>query len=100
MGFSFNFFGESSHRDFNYKPRYYDPEAEERRRMFKDKDTDAKDEEYTPGKYLKGSFTDGGYRRTKLSSTNKAQKLIGMMGLILFFCVLYYIAKFYGIILG
>lgn len=100
MGFSFNFFGESSHRDFNYKPRYYDPEKEERKRIFGNDDKDSKAEEYAPGKYLKGSFTDGGYRRRKLSASNKAQKLIGMMGLILFFCVLYYIAKFYGIILG
>lgn len=34
MGFSFNLFGSSSHRQFNYKPRYYDVEAEERRKFF------------------------------------------------------------------
>ncbi len=34
MGFSFNLFGSSSHRRFNYRPRYYDVEAEERRKFF------------------------------------------------------------------
>ena len=30
MGFSFNFFGTQEVRKFSYKPRFYDPEAEER----------------------------------------------------------------------
>ena len=34
--FNFGFFGNQEHRVFNYKPRYYDPEEEERRRMFGD----------------------------------------------------------------
>lgn len=38
MGFSFNFFGEQSHRGFNYKPRYYNPEDEERKEFFASKD--------------------------------------------------------------
>ena len=32
-GFNFGFFGNQEHRVFNYKPRYYDVEAEERRKM-------------------------------------------------------------------
>lgn len=38
MGFSFNFFGEQSHRGFNYKPRYYNPEDEERKEFFASKE--------------------------------------------------------------
>ena len=30
----FDFFGESEHRVFNYKPIYYDPEEEKRKQMF------------------------------------------------------------------
>ena len=30
----FNFFGESEHRVFNYKPIYYDPDEERRKQMF------------------------------------------------------------------
>ena len=37
-GFNFGFFGNQEHRVFNYKPRYYDVEAEERRKMFGDVD--------------------------------------------------------------
>ena len=33
MGF-FNLFGDSEHRVFNYKPIYYNPEEDERRRKF------------------------------------------------------------------
>ena len=30
----FNFFGDNEHRVFNYKPMYYDKDAEERKRKF------------------------------------------------------------------
>ncbi len=114
MGFNFNFFGETEHRVFNYKPIYFDPEKEERRRFFGDhgqkEEADgqadaaaqgnaAEEESYTPGKYLQGSFRDGNYQRLRTSSSTKAQKVIGIVGLVLFFVVLYYIAQFYGLIL-
>jgi len=114
MGFNFNLFGENEHRVFNYKPRYYDPEKEERRRMFGkvDGSLDAESgktsddgkssgdpDAYTPGKYISGSFRDGNYQRTR-RDTNKVQKIIGMIGLILVFIVFWYFAKFYGLILG
>lgn len=130
MGFNFNFFGETEHRVFNYKPIYFDPEKEERRRFFGDhgqegkaggqaeaanrnaaasaeaanQDTSAQgkaagEEPYTPGKYIQGSFRDGNYQRLRTSSSTKAQKVIGIVGLVLFFVVLYYIAQFYGLIL-
>lgn len=111
MGFNFNFFGETEHRVFNYKPVYYDQEKEERKKFFGDHDeAEAEDKEaekaegaekkaYTPGKYLQGSFRDGNYQRLRKSSSTKAQKIIGIVGLVLFFVVLYYIAQFYGMIL-
>lgn len=106
MGFNFNFFGETEHRVFNYKPRYYDPEKEERRRFFGDHGEDKAGDDgspaedaYTPGKYLSGSFRDGNYQRLRTSSSTKAQKIIGIVGLILFFVILYFIARFYGMIL-
>ena len=101
MGFNFSFFGEHEHRVFNYKPRYYDPEKEERRRMFgHQSDPDKKDEEnYVPGKYLQGSFRDGNYQHLRGDKAGKAWKLIGIFGLILFFVVLYFIARFYSYIL-
>ena len=45
MGFSFNFFGTQEVRKFSYKPRFYDPEAEERRKKYGDF-TKPKDEKY------------------------------------------------------
>lgn len=127
MGFNFNFFGTSEHRVFNYKPRYYDPEKEELKKTFGQVDgTAAKDaaknapkdaakdaaknanaegstnasgkssDGYTPGSYVKGSFRDGNYQKTR--TTNKAQQIIGMIGLILFFIVLAYITKFYTLL--
>ena len=101
MGFNFSFFGDSEHRVFNYKPRYYDPEKEERRRMFGDvdgsKDDSSKDDgKYVPGKYIYGSFRDGNYQVTRSPRSGKAQKIIGLIGLILFFVIMYLIAKFYS----
>lgn len=106
MGFSFNFFGEQQHRTFNYKPRYYDPEKEERRRLFGQVDgLDAngnpikEDDSYTPGKYISGSFREGNYQQLKTPGMGKIRLYIGIIGMILFFIVLYYLAQFYAMIL-
>lgn len=97
----FNFFGESEHKVFDYKPIYYNKEEEERRRMFGAVDgTLEKEKEkgtYVPGSYIKGSFRDGGYQRTK-SHMSKVQTIIGIVSLILIFTVLYFIAKFYTLL--
>lgn len=124
MGFNFSFFGNQEHRVFNYKPRYYDPAKEERKRIFGKVDGSlaeddpapeaslredlsapevpqqpaSQQEPYKPGRYISGSFRDGNYQQTKMS-TNRTQKLIGLVGLILFFVILYYIVQFYGFIL-
>lgn len=96
MGFNFSFFGKQEHRVFNYKPRYYDPEKEERRKMFGHVDGTAQKEEYTPGSYISGSFRDGNYQRTR--EVNRGQKIIGMVSLILIFAVIILIAKYFPLI--
>ena len=97
MAFNFNFFGTSEHRVFKYKPRYYDHEKEALRKKFGHVDNPKPEgENYTPGSYVKGSLRDGNYQRTK--SANRAQQLIGVVGVILFFIVLMYITKFYNLL--
>ena len=97
----FNFFSEQEHRGFHYTPRYYDPEKEERKRLFgqvdgsvdRDKDKGA----YVPGFYLHGAFRDGNYA-TRRSHSTKAQKYIAIVGLVLVAVVLIYITKFYALL--
>ena len=78
----FNFFSEQEHRGFHYTPRYYDPEKEERKRLFGQVDgsvdRDKEKGEYVPGSYLHGAFRDGNYA-TRRSHSTKAQKYIAMM---------------------
>lgn len=94
----FNFFGESEHRVFNYKPIYYDPEEEKRKQMFGAVDgTIEKEKEkgtYVPGSYIKGSLRDGAYRRTR-GHMGKTQTIIGIITMLLIFAVLFFIARFY-----
>ena len=96
MGFSFNFFGTQEVRKFSYKPRFYDPEAEERRKKYGDF-TKPKDEKYVPGQHLKGSFRDGGYQQTK--DVSKNQKVLGAITMILLFAVVYLIYKYFPILI-
>lgn len=100
----FSFFGENEHRVFNYKPIYYDEEEQKRREFFGDDpkpkksgaDGDSKDS-YVPGSYIRGSMSNGAYRRTR-SHLSKAQTLIGIITLVLIFAVLFFIAKFYSML--
>ena len=96
MGFSFNFFGKQEVRRFNYKPRFYDPETEERRKKYGDF-TKPQDEGYTPGKHVSGSFRDGNYQRKIEVSRN--QKMIGMVTMILLFVVVYLIFKYFPLLI-
>ena len=95
----FNFFGENEHRVFNYKPIYYDPEEEERKRRFGAVDVtlekEKKEGTYVPGSYIKGAFRDGPRTRTPM---RRAQTIIGIITLILVVVVLWYIAKFYSLL--
>ena len=101
----FNIFGEQEHRVFNYKPIYYDKKKDERKRMFgavdgsRDREIEKAKEDgtYVPGSYIKASMREEN-RRVRRSHSNKAQNIIGLVGLLLIFIVLFYIAKFYSIL--
>lgn len=94
MGFNFNFFGKQEVRGFNYRPRFYDPEAEERRKKYGD--FTKKDEKYVPGQHLKGSLRDGNYQKSK--EVNRNQKAIGAVSLVLLFAVVYLIFKYFPLL--
>ena len=96
MGFNFGFFGTPEHRVFHYRPRYYDEEKEALKEQFGHVDGSKKDEPYVPGSYIKGSLRNGRYQRTRVAG--KGQKLIGIVGLILFFVVLIMIAKYFSLL--
>ena len=95
----FNFFGDNEHRVFNYKPIYYDPAEEERKRRFGAVDgtleTEKNEGTYVPGSYIKGSFREGPRTRTPMK---RAQTIIGIISLLLIVVVLWYIAKFYSLL--
>jgi len=97
----FNFFGDSEHRVFNYKPIYYNKEQDEMKRRFGAVDGSLeKDKEqgsYVPGSYLHGSLRDGAYSKTR-SHLSKIQTIIGIITLLLICAVLYFVAKFYSIL--
>ena len=95
MGFSFNFFGTQEVRKFNYRPRFYDPEKEERRRKFGDHSAEKKP--YVPGQHIKGSLRDGNYSRTEEIGRN--QKFIAVITTFLLFAVIFLIVKYYPILL-
>ena len=97
MGFSFNFFGKQEVRRFNYRPRFYDPEAEERRKKYGDFTKPRDEGKYVPGQHVKGSFRDGNYQRTKDISRN--QKTIGMITMLLLFAVVYLIYKYFPLLI-
>lgn len=96
----FNFFGEHEHRVFNYKPIYFDPEKEELKQKFGavdgSREREAKNGTYAPGSYIKGSFRDGNYKRTR--GATKAQSIIGLIGLLLFALVMINFAKFFTLL--
>ncbi len=98
MGFNFSFFGESEHRVFNYRPRYYDEEKEALKEKFGEVDGSREQEKsaYVPGSYIKGSMRGGNYKKTK--GSNKAQKIIALVGLLLFFVVLVLMVKFFALL--
>ena len=97
----FNFFGESEHKVFDYKPIYYNREEDERKRRFGSVDGTLDKEKaegkYVPGSYIKGSMRDGGYQKTR-SHMSKVHTVVGIISMILIFMVLYFIAKFYSML--
>ena len=97
MGFNFSFFGKQEVRKFSYRPRFYDPEAEERRKKYGDFTKKTQEQEYVPGSHIKGSLTDGSYSQTKDLSQN--QKLLGAVSLILLFAVIFLLWKYFPVLL-
>ena len=100
-GFNFGFFGSQEHRVFNYKPRYYDSEEEERKRLFGDVDGSnekaKQDGKYVPGSSIRGAWRDGNYKRMRSTQT-RAQVIIGLVTMLLVAAVLIYITKFYALL--
>ena len=100
-GFKFGFFGDQEHKVFNYKPRYYDPEAEERKAKFSAVDGSAgkagEEETFVPGSSLRGAFRGGNYSRRRASG-GRVQIIIGFVTLLLIAVVLIYITKFYSLL--
>ncbi len=90
MGFSFNFFGKQEVRRFNYRPRLFDPEEEERREMFGDH---SEKKEYVPGELVRGSLRSGNYKSSKDVTRN--QKYLGMLTILLLFAVVYALFKYF-----
>jgi len=93
--FNFGFFGTQEHRVFNYRPRYYDEEKEALKEKFGAVDGSLK-KTYVPGAHIKGSLRNGNYSKTR--GAGKAQRIIGMVTLILAFVVIYLIAKYYPLL--
>ena len=91
MGFSFNFFGKQEVRRFNYRPRLYNPDEEERREMFGDHSAEKKD--YVPGELVRGSLRGGNYKSSKDVTRN--QKYLGMLTIVLLFAVVYALFKYF-----
>ena len=97
----FDFFGNSEHKVFDYKPIYYDKDEEERRQRFGAVDGTFEKEKqegaYVPGSYIRGSMRDGNYQMRRSGST-AAQRIIGIVGLVLFVIILFLFIKFYSIL--
>lgn len=94
----FNFFGEGEHRVFHYRPRYYDPEEQERKRKFGDKDAETGDNTgkgYVPGSIIKKSQAEGPDMKSHMPMINK---YLGILSLILIAVILFYIAKYFTLL--
>ena len=100
MGF-FNMFGDNEHRVFRYRPIYYNPEEEKRKRKFGmvdgSMDKERGEGTYVPGSYIKGSLRNGNYKRTR-GHASKAQTIIGIVSLVMIFVILFYFVKFYELL--
>lgn len=95
MRFNPSFFGTQEHRKFKYTPRFYDPEKERRKEIFGHVDGTFEKEDRKPGDYIRRNMRSN---RPKVDATTKAQKYIGLVGMILFVVVLLYIVKFYAML--
>jgi len=95
----FDFFEAPERRTFNYKPIYYDPEKEERKKKYGHVDgtneKEMKSEDYVPGASLEGAFTGGKYTRSR--GVTRAQSIIRIIAFLLIAVMLIYLAKFFSL---
>ena len=98
MGFLSSFFKQPKPRQFNYRPRYYDPAAEERERRkqevlgpnYRDEYKTAEEksgEEYRPGQYIQQMRVRRGIvaeRRRNRKKTSMLVSFVLLIGIIYF----------------
>ena len=65
--------------------------------LYKNFEKEKEKGEYVPGSYIRGSLREGNYARRATVAT-KAQRIIGIVGLILLAVVLIYFTKFYSLL--
>ncbi len=105
MGFSF--FKTPQHKVFNYQYRYYDERKERRenvkadalREKAKREGTEYHDENWYPGKYIKGKLQENAERNRKTALSQKTIKIIGMLSIAIFFMFLIFFAQNYTVFL-
>ena len=94
----FNLFGEQEHRQFNYKPIYFDKEKEERKQIFGKVDGtyDSENKDYVPGGSIRGAFRDGGY--SKRSKKSSLQTWAGIAILAMIVIIFFFFIKFFALL--
>lgn len=92
MSFKFTMFKTPKHSQFDYRPRYWDPEKEEREErrrqleMIKDSSVDGTKARITSG-FRRGYTSNSSYRRRQVMRSNLV--LIGIIFALLFFCYIF-----------
>lgn len=86
-------FGGKKPRQFNYKPRFFNPEEEERerRKRFSDIDLDAKDDKYIPGSIVQHERI----KRMTISEQEKALKNRSSKMRLIIFMILLILAAYF-----
>ena len=107
MGINFSFFKTPKHNVFNYTPLYYD-ERKEHREMVKQEalreksikeGKEWKDENYYPGKYIKGKLTEDMQKHRKHALNTSLIKIITIATVLIFIIFLIFFAKYFQVFL-
>ncbi len=91
----FNFYGTGSHKTFDHKPIYYDPEKEKRRQYFGDVDGTNRKEGYIPGSRIHGAFHKSGNGKQARSPMKTVQTILTVITVVLVIAVLYFFIQIY-----
>lgn len=80
-------------KSFNYKPRFYDPQKEEREQRRAElsgqrRDNTDGEEEYVPGQYLRTQFEARAQRREKRQDAGQKRTWSLIIGIVLMFLVI------------